>query len=124
MVAYFQRPLLLLFTGGCIITFVAVNRWERIETSPPERAKPPIEGRLDPNTADWWHLARLPGIGRALAQRIVDYRATERQSVVHQPVFAQPADLCGVSGIGPRKVQSIRRFLRFPGAPASQETPG
>lgn len=33
-----------------------------------------IEGRINPNTATWMSMARLPGIGEKLAQAIVDYR--------------------------------------------------
>jgi competence protein ComEA len=49
--------------------------------------------RININTAEAWLLEALPGIGEALAQKIIDYRT------VNGP-FQQIEDLMNVDGIG------------------------
>lgn len=56
------------------------------------------------NTATLAQLDQLPGIGPALAQRIIDYR-TE-----HGP-FTSVDDLTKVRGIGPALMEKIRAFV-------------
>ena len=56
---------------------------------------------LDLNTAAAAELAALPGIGEALAERIVAYR-TE-----HGP-FASTEEIMEVSGIGPGKFEGLK----------------
>jgi competence protein ComEA len=56
------------------------------------------------NTASAEELNSLPGIGPALAKRIVDYRRE------HGP-FAQVDDLLAVKGIGPKMLDKIRDRL-------------
>jgi len=63
---------------------------------------------LDLNTATAADLDALPGIGPALAQRIVDYRAA------HGP-FKKIDDLEQVSGIGPKKLEKIKPYLIITG---------
>jgi len=73
---------------------------------PPKLLAPPAEAdrRLDLNRATPADLARLPGIGPALAQRIVDTR--ERQGR-----FASPDELRRVPGIGQKKLEAIRGLV-------------
>lgn len=61
-------------------------------------------GPVDINTAGLAQLETLPGIGPALAQRIVDYR-TQHGS------FHSVDDLQNVSGIGPSKYAEIKDFI-------------
>lgn len=71
-------------------------------------------GRLDldrAETADW---ERLPGIGPALAARIVADRETRGP-------FGGPEGLLRVRGIGPRTLDRIRPFIRS--APADSASP-
>jgi competence protein ComEA len=56
------------------------------------------------NTADAAALELLPGIGPALAQRIVDYRET------HGP-FVRVEDIMEVSGIGQATFEKIRELI-------------
>jgi competence protein ComEA len=70
--------------------------------SPPSSA-PPAEP-LDVNRADVTELARLPGVGPGLAQRIVEER--ERRGR-----FDSPEALRYVLGMGPKKLAAIRRFI-------------
>ncbi|HEY8471002.1 MAG TPA: helix-hairpin-helix domain-containing protein [Longimicrobiales bacterium] len=67
--------------------------------------------KLDPNTAPAEELARLPGVSRALAERIVAER--ERGGP-----FRSPADLQRVPGIGPRTAERLAPFLDLPAATA------
>lgn len=64
-----------------------------------------IDTRLDINSADAAQLELLPGIGPALARRIVEDR-TE-----HGP-FADLAALDRVKGIGPKTVEKLRPHIR------------
>ncbi len=74
--------------------------------------------RIDPNTASWASLARLPGIGPGRAKAIVSYREGLAAQDPSQPPFARPADLQKVSGIGPVTVETITPYLSFPGGEA------
>jgi len=70
-----------------------------------------VQDRLDPNTADWFELAQLPGIGPSMAERITDVRRAGRS-------FATLPDMRSIRGIGPKTLTKLEPFLRF-GAPAS-----
>lgn len=73
-----------------------------------------VERRVDPNTASWAELAALPGIGEALAKRIVAYREEHQPSAPSADrVFRSPADLEPVKGIGPRLIERMTPHLRF-----------
>ncbi|MCC5790467.1 MAG: helix-hairpin-helix domain-containing protein [Opitutales bacterium] len=73
---------------------------------------PLAEGEtLDPNDASVDELQRLPGIGPALAGRIVEARPYE-----------SPEDLLKVSGIGPATLARIRTSLEIP-VPSGETIP-
>jgi len=59
---------------------------------------------LDPNTAPIDSLELLPGIGRVLADRIVEYRNTKP--------FRREIDITEVKGIGPKLYERIKPYLR------------
>lgn len=61
--------------------------------------------QVDINAAPWPELAQLPGIGRTLAERIV-------QSRVQNGPFLDNDDLKRVRGIGPRTLENLRPYLR------------
>jgi len=61
--------------------------------TPQETPAPPADERVNVNTADISELQRLPGVGPAIAQRIIDFR--ERYGS-----FVSAQDLLNVSGIG------------------------
>ena len=69
-----------------------------------EAAPPP--GRLDPDRASAAEWERLPGIGPALASRIVADRAAHGS-------FGNAEGLLRVRGIGPRTLERLRPFLRI-----------
>ena len=75
------------------------------------RARPlGADERIDVNSASAAELDRLPGVGAALAQRIVAER--ERGGA-----FDSPDDMRAVSGIGPAKLARIAENLTFGPAP-------
>ena len=61
--------------------------------------------QVDVNTASTAELARLPGIGPALADRIVTYRT------VHG-AFRRPEELTRVRGIGPKTFNELRDYIK------------
>ena len=62
------------------------------------------QGRVNLNTADLAELCALPGIGDALAGRIIAYREE------HGP-FARPEDVMRVSGIGQGKFDAVKNLI-------------
>jgi len=77
-----------------------------------------IDQRIDPNTAMWAELTRLPRIGESIAKRIVEYRESHRPTAsggaAGLPVFTSPEDLEQVRGIGRKTVEQIAPHLKFP----------
>lgn len=73
-----------------------------LPTATPDPAAPPEP--LDVNRAEAAELARLPGVGAGLAQRIVEER--ERRGR-----FDSPEALRYVLGMGPKKLAAIRPFI-------------
>ncbi|HTY09324.1 MAG TPA: helix-hairpin-helix domain-containing protein [Candidatus Edwardsbacteria bacterium] len=72
-------------------------------TAPAEFGRPKKElltGRIDINRADEGLLQRLPGIGPAMAKRIVDYRRSEGG-------FKSVRELGEVKGIGRKKLKLL-----------------
>ena len=59
---------------------------------------------VDLNAADVSELERLPGVGPALASRIVAYRQAHGR-------FSRPEELTDVRGIGPQTYQALRAYL-------------
>jgi competence ComEA-like helix-hairpin-helix protein len=86
---------------------------------PPERPWPPAQSRpaqamaaprsgepkaLDLNRATADELARLPGVGQGLAQRIVEERQRRGR-------FESPDELRHVLGMGPKKLTALRALV-------------
>jgi DNA uptake protein ComE-like DNA-binding protein len=60
---------------------------------------------VDPNTSPADSLELLPGIGRTLADRIVEYRKKK--------MFKREVDITDVNGIGPKLYERIKPYLRI-----------
>ena len=70
----------------------------------PPSNQPDRDGKVNINTAAPAALEALPGIGPALAQRIIDYREENGP-------FAQPEDVMNVSGIGPATFEKLQEHI-------------
>lgn len=66
--------------------------------------EPVPERKVDLNTADAIELQRAPGIGPAMAQRILDWREE------HGP-FERLEDLLDIRGIGEKTLEKLRPWL-------------
>ncbi|MCD6570800.1 MAG: helix-hairpin-helix domain-containing protein [Deltaproteobacteria bacterium] len=71
-------------------------------------AAPELEGYLNVNTATVTEFQMLPGIGEATAQNIVTFREANGP-------FASIDDLMKVKGIGEKKIEAMRPYLRLEG---------
>lgn len=88
---------------------------ERALDEEERRGRPLAEGeRLDPNTAPADELDRLPGVGPALARRIVEERA--------RAPFRSVADLTRVPGVGPRTAGRWAPHLTLPATSAGERS--
>ena len=113
-----QRIALVVVIGGVVLVLALRLLTNRSRVSDPQ----PVDGarseelpqKIDPNTADWAELATLPGIGKSMAQRIVERRAELQKATPGKPAFECPPDLMRVKGIGPATVKLIEGHLRFP----------
>lgn len=77
------------------------------EEMPPAAGRAPLPTALiDPNTSPADSLCLLPGIGPALAERIIAAREGGLR-------FARARDLQAVRGIGPRTIERLEPYLVF-----------
>lgn len=89
-------------------------RGRLIDIESPQPA--PLAFQVDVNAADWPELAQLPGIGKTLAQRIVEVRQADGPFLDHDDLRRR------VRGIGPKTLESIRPYLSaMPGCEAVAE---
>lgn len=69
------------------------------------KRKPLLTGLVNPNKATQEQLQGLPGVGEKMAARIVEERANGP--------FKDLEDFQRVKGIGPKKAEKMRPWLRF-----------
>ncbi|MGD9722391.1 MAG: ComEA family DNA-binding protein [Pirellulales bacterium] len=79
----------------------ATGRLIEIDRAP----RQPAQFQVDVNRAEWPELTTLPGVGEALARRIVESRAADGP-------YADLEELRRVRGIGPKTLDEIRPYLR------------
>ena len=79
-----------------------------------------ISLKIDPNTAEWWELTVIPGIGEVTAKKIIAFREAQRRErnlPPDTPVFQSAADLQLVKGIGPKKSKAAEPYVTFRSTP-------
>ncbi len=90
------------FTNGAS---VAASVSERASSSSgSEKLRNPGEGTVNINTAGIEEMQRLPGVGPATAQKIIDYRNSIGS-------FKNAEQLIDVKGIGPKTFEKMRPFI-------------
>ncbi len=85
-----------------------------------------VQSTVNPNSAPWWELTILPGVGPTKARDIVGFREQRGSALGSDDdddsvpsirplllVFRRAADLDQVRGIGPKTIARIENELRF-----------
>jgi hypothetical protein len=119
-----------LLYGALTLGFVwaaSGGRWGTAPAGAEADQTPPLpsaQHRVNPNIAQWWELAALPGLGESLAKRIVAYREQQQAALsdTRAVVFRTAQDLAGVNGVGPKKAAALDRMLVFPGQPQAADS--
>lgn len=107
--------------GTLLLCLTAALLWVGLRTprpADPQVPPPPSLSYVNPNSAPWWELTALPQIGEGLARRIIDLRDSGGETVSdgETPLFACPADLAKVRGIGPKTVMRVAPHVWFGGS--------
>ncbi len=103
--------LLLIFTA---INYIQINKHEYLTDNKKVRQnKAKISEKINPNTANWPSLARLPGIGEKRAKDIIYYRNKQQIYDNNSTVYNVYNDLAKVKGIGKVTCEKIRDYLIF-----------
>jgi len=97
-----------------------VGSFEFFDESSGEEDSPRTElvTTINPNTAPWWELMILPGIGPSLARQIISYRQNAVRAGEKLPVFHSASDLDRVKGICPKTVLRLAPYLHFHSPPS------
>jgi DNA uptake protein ComE-like DNA-binding protein len=100
------------------------------DLTPAAQAPSAVGFLIDPNTAPWWEMTVIPGVGEVTAKRIVEFREVRRRGGSQGSsaqgalqVFRRPADLQQVKGLGPKTVERIAPYLAFSPADSSLDDP-
>ena len=107
--------LLLVLGGSCVLRLLSFEHYgsQPIGKSP-DTVRAVLPNVVNPNTAGWAGLARLPGVGKTLAKNIVTYRQEYRkQNGRDRQPFRSSEDLAQVKRIGPVTIKQIEKYLTF-----------
>lgn len=85
---------------------IAVEPESKPVTASRGKKQAPAEGSISLNTANSEGLQRLPGVGPSTAEKILEYRREHGG-------FTSIEELLAVKGIGPKKLESMRKYLRL-----------
>lgn len=105
----------ILICSACVVLLGAMPL--RVPLHSPGSHSTLIAKGIDPNTAHWFELSQLPGIGESLARRIIEFRVRkESDQATSKPIFRTAADLDPISGMGEKTIRRLQPFLRLPDA--------
>lgn len=99
--------IVLISTGYSLTRRVANNQFS------PAFASRVTQTTIDPNTASWASLVRIPGVGPARAEKLLAWRKMHLTKGM-PAVFKNLEDLRKIPSFGPKTVASIAEYLRFP----------
>ena len=105
-----RDQVLLAVVSAVALAFMAAYCWRTSHwgAEPIELERQPqheYDFKIDLNTATWVEWSQLPGIGPVLAHRIVDEREQNGP-------FRDIDDLHRVKGIGPKRIDAMRPYIR------------
>jgi len=106
-------PVSLLYSIALILTLLTGWQILRLDWNSPSQRVLLIQSSIDPNTASWASLTRLPGIGPARAQKIIAYR---QRYVLHRhqhPPFVTLESMRKIKGFGPVTLRNLAPYLKF-----------
>lgn len=99
--------ILLLAVGEYVLKFASPNKNNATFQVYIGEEEQKITGtfQLDPNFAPVDSLELLPGVGKVIADRIVEYRKNHS--------FVAPIDITEVKGIGPKLYERLKPYLKI-----------
>ena len=103
----FLIPAILYFLCSLGVLFFASERQrDTLVATATDRHHPATveELRVDLNRIDYDELATIPGIGKSLAERIIQYR-------LEHGAFSSVEELDHVSGIGEKKLKTLMEYV-------------
>jgi competence protein ComEA len=105
-----MRKHVLSLLTACTLVFASLSSISLAAEAQPSKPNAAAErGRVNLNTASAAELESLPGIGPALAQRIVEYRQKNGP-------FKRIEDLLSVQGVGPKMLEKLHTKLTIDSA--------
>ena len=111
--------LVFLVAGGALLTWKVAGQSVRAGEDIPVDSSRVAQwrDRIDPNTASYASMRRLPGLGQAKAQAIIAWRESHKD----QP-FEKAADLSRIRGFGTVLPRRVAPYLDLPSKTAAPET--
>lgn len=99
-----------------ITTFLSLSTLAAtLLTAAPAFAAPALEGQININTATAEQLELLPGVGPAMAQKILEYRKNRQ--------FQETHHIVRIKGIGPKTFAKMKSYLVLKGDTTLHEVP-
>lgn len=92
-------------SGEAVLSLARSSGRNRSGSDKPAKLSDPSQGTVNINTATAEELQRLPGVGPAMAARILAYRQQNHG-------FKRVEDLLEISGIGDKKFAKLQPFVR------------
>jgi hypothetical protein len=106
-------PQPLLYSTGIMLAFLTIWQILAFRSQVPLKRQPLTQSALNPNTASWASLTRLPGIGPARAQKIIAYRDRYQSQSHAHPAFTNIQSMRKIKGFGSVTLRNLKPYLRF-----------
>lgn len=106
-------PVSLLYSILLLFGILIVWEISDISLHPSERNAELTQSAVDPNSAAWASLTRLPGIGPARATKIISYRQAFLRKDLGGKPFPNLQSMRKIKGFGPVTLRNLAPYLRF-----------